>query len=264
MRFFSSDSEEYKKAFETLLNCTTERTFMRRLFTELFASLPRAAKVIDWGAGEGSLTRDLVERFDTVYAVEPHTGMRQSLIRNVPAAKVIPGTIMDAQVGVKADVGVISHVFYHIPDHHWGANTIRAASHLTETGMLIVVLKHPDSGCNAMHEAFGAPRFNIYGLADVFRRRTEFTVKFQCTPGEIITQSLEDTLLIARFMMSDRHPGCYSKMPSEKEFIDFVGTTFWDERKGRGGWSCPQVFVVVRPNRHSQRPRGHRSDSRGP
>ena len=56
------------------------------------------------------------------------------------------------------EVGLISHVFYHIPDHKWGAYTIHAANQLTEDGVLVVTLKNPDSGCNQMLEYFGAPR----------------------------------------------------------------------------------------------------------
>ena len=47
---------------------------------------------LDLAAGTGKLTRLLVERFDTVVAVEPLAGMRTVLTRIAPEADVLPGT----------------------------------------------------------------------------------------------------------------------------------------------------------------------------
>jgi SAM-dependent methyltransferase len=50
------------------------------------------AEVLDLAAGTGKLTRVLVERYRTVFAVEPLDGMRAILERVVPAARSIAGT----------------------------------------------------------------------------------------------------------------------------------------------------------------------------
>ena len=48
--------------------------------------------VLDLAAGTGKLTRLLVERFDSVVAVEPLAGMRGVLEQLVPDAEVLPGS----------------------------------------------------------------------------------------------------------------------------------------------------------------------------
>jgi ubiquinone/menaquinone biosynthesis C-methylase UbiE len=66
--------------------------------------LDRSPAVLDLAAGTGKLTRLLVERFETVTAVEPADGMRAVLEREVPAARALDGTaeaipLADAAVG---------------------------------------------------------------------------------------------------------------------------------------------------------------------
>ena len=51
-----------------------------------------AATVLDLAAGNGRLTRALIERFARVIAVEPHDGMRARLAAGAPAAEVLAGT----------------------------------------------------------------------------------------------------------------------------------------------------------------------------
>ena len=53
--------------------------------------------------------------------------------------------------------------------------------------MLVAVLKHPDTACNAMLEAFGAPRFNLLTLTETLRRRPELRVEWVAAPGPIVT-----------------------------------------------------------------------------
>jgi len=157
-------------------------------------------------------------------------------------------------------VGLISHVFYHVPDHKWGAYTIHAANQLTEDGVLVVTLKNPDSGCNQMLEYFGAPRYNIYdGLARVMRLHTEFDFSFTRVPGSISTTSFDGTLQIARFMLCDRDADAFSHSPTEEELQEYVREQFWDERRHTGGWHYEEVFCFVRRNAvHAKQPEGGR------
>ena len=59
----------------------------------------------------------MVEHFQHVYAVEPHPGMRAVLATRCPRAQLLDGTIMSTVLPTKVEVGLISHVFYHVPDH---------------------------------------------------------------------------------------------------------------------------------------------------
>jgi SAM-dependent methyltransferase len=55
------------------------------------AGLPRAATVLDLGAGTGKLTRLLASAFDRVIAVEPADPMRHLLVRLCPEAEARAG-----------------------------------------------------------------------------------------------------------------------------------------------------------------------------
>ena len=152
---FPWDSAEYAEAFATLGRCSRERVYVRQLLHGIVSAYPGEAHAVDWGAGRGDLTSLLLEHFQQVYAVEPHPGMRAVLTARCPLAQIVDGTLMSTVLPTKVEVGLLSHVFYHVPDHKWGAYTIHAAKQLTENGTLIVTLKNGDSGCNQMLEHFG-------------------------------------------------------------------------------------------------------------
>ncbi|MEW5767306.1 MAG: methyltransferase domain-containing protein [bacterium] len=249
MKRFHWDDAEYAEDFATLLRCYGERVYERQILREIFSVYPAESHAVDWGAGRGDLTSLLVEHFQHVYAVEPHPGMRAVIATRCPLAQVVDGTIMSTVLPTKVEVGLISHVFYHVSDYKWGAYTIHAANQLTENGILIVSLKTVDSGCNQMLEDFGAPCYDLYGgLARVIRLHPEFTFSFLRAPASITTTSFADTLKIARFMLCDRDADAFSRPPTEEEFQAYVRKHFWDERKGRGGWECANMLCCVRRN----------------
>ena len=111
----------------------------RARLRDLMAGYPRGGHAVDWGAGSGDLTALLLEHFENVHAVEPNPEMRTVLARRCPQAHVIPATIMTATPPAPVQLGVISHVFYHIPDHKWGAHVIHAARCLRADGVLLVI-----------------------------------------------------------------------------------------------------------------------------
>jgi hypothetical protein len=191
----------------------------------------------------------MVEHFQHVYAVEPHPGMRTVLATRCPRAQIFDGTLMSAVLPTQVEVGLISHMLYHVPDHKWGAYTMHAAQHLTPHGVLIVTLKTVDAGCNQMLEYFGAPRYDLQrGLRSVMRLHPEFAFVFQHAPASITTTSFAETLQIARFMLCDRDADAFSRPPTEEAFQVYVREHFWDERTGSGGWACATMFCCVRRN----------------
>jgi hypothetical protein len=232
------------------------RVYERQILRGIFSHYPAESRASDCGAGEGDLTSLMLEHFQHVYAVEAHPGMRAVLATRCPRAQVFDGTIISTIPPTRVEVGLISHVFYHVPDHKWGAYTIHAANQLTEDGVLVVTLKDPDSGCNQMLEYFGAPRYNIYdGLARVIRLHTEFDFSFYACARFHSTTSFDDTLKIARFMLCDRDADAFSRSPTEEEFQEYVHVYFWDERRNTGGWHCKVVFWFVRRNAvHAKQP----------
>src|SRR5262245_66138292 len=105
--------------------------------------------------------------------------MRARLVTRCPRAQIVDGTIMSTVLPTNVEVGLISHVLYHVPDYKWGAYTIHAANQLTENGILIVTLKPVESGSNQMLEDFGALCYDLSGgLARVMRIHIEFVFSF--------------------------------------------------------------------------------------
>ncbi len=249
MKRYRWNSPEYAEAFAALMRSYGSREHLYSFLRGLLVHIPADAIAVDWGAGAGDLTRLLLERVRTVYAIEPSPAQRELLAANCPTAHIINGTIMSAEPPGPVGVAVLSHVLYHIPDHEWGAHVIRAANFLAPEGVLFVALKDPDTGCNQMLEEFGAAPFDLFArLARVVRRHKEFDFSFSHSPHAIHTTSFEDTLQIARFMMADRAEEAFSRRPSEAEFQDYVRSHFWDETSKSGGWPLGDVYCVIRRN----------------
>jgi hypothetical protein len=243
------DTPEYANAFAKFLRALEGRPYVNQVLHDLLTRYPREARAIDWGAGGGDLTQLLLERFATVYAVEPNPTLRAALQARCPLAQVFGGTIMSVTPPTPVEVAVISHVYYHIPDHKWGAHTMRAARYLSTEGVLIVALSDPDGGANQMLEHFGAPRFDLNrGLADVIRLHKEFDFNFTRGPAPVRTNSLEDTLTVARFVLCDRDADSFSRLVTEEEFQEYVRAHFWDAASGTGGWQHGVVCCLIRRN----------------
>jgi hypothetical protein len=248
MKLFNSESPEYAAAFQALLRSTDERIYIQRLLTQLLSRFSQDAIAVDWGAGNGALTHELLQSFRTVYAVEPHLDLQKILSEKCPEAVVIPAGILEAGLPVSVDIGIMSHVLYYFPEETWGEICLKAASHLTDHGILIVILKHFVAGENQMFEAFGASRCDLSCSFEMLKRYPEYAVNFISTPGQFKTSTFEDTVNIARFMLGDRPREAYTQLPTEAEFQAYVRRHFWDEAQQQGGWNCPQQFMIVRKN----------------
>ncbi len=243
------DAPEYAEAFTALLRAGGGRERIIDFLRGLVSQYPPESRAVDWGAGQGDLTAVLLEQFRDVYAVEPNGAQRELLNRRCPAAHVVAGTIMSAEAPAPVEVGVISHVFYHVPDHKWGAHVVRAARVLSPGGVLLVALNDPDTEPNLMLGHFGAPAFDLYaGLADTIRRHPEFDFSYHRAPGRVRTASLEELLKVARFVLCDRDEDAFPTPPTEAAFQEYVRSRLWDDRAGVGGWDFHEVYCLVRPN----------------
>ena len=248
MRLLESGAAEYKRAFELSLTLGRGGPDLADRLRRLTAGLPRREVAVDWGAGTGRGTALLCDLFTRVYAVEPSEEMRASLGTTAPSAILLDGDLATAKLPEPVDFGLINHVYYHIPEEDWGPQTLRCAEHLSERGLLCISLKHPNAGCGDMFEHFGAPRFDLYSLVPSFRNQNGYALEFVNTPGCIEITSFEDTLTIARFMLSDRPASAFSRLGSEADLQEYVRSHLWDEATGRGGWNNPKVYALVRRN----------------
>lgn len=247
LRRFRWEDPDYERAFATLLASSGERPHVHAYLRGICRRYPAEALAVDWGAGGGDLTRLLLEHFRHVLAVEPSPVFRARLAADCPGAEVVAGTLGTTVPPRPVDIGIISHVLYHIPDHKWAASVLRAARQLSDDGVLLVLLKDPDSGCNRMLEHFGAARFNLVeGLWPVMAMDGGFNYALDRVPGSFVTHRLEDTLAIARLALCDRDQDAFSRPVSEEDFVDYVRRHFWDETSGRGGWHYDVLICALR------------------
>jgi SAM-dependent methyltransferase len=249
VRRYHWNTPEYADAFDVLLRSTRERAFLHQLLTSTLSRYPPEAHAVDWGAGRGDLTALMLQHFRHVYAVEPSPTMRAELEKRCPEACILAGTILSTSLPTPVEVSVLSHVLYHVPDHKWGAYVLRAASHLSRDGVLLVIQSDPDSEANWMLEHFGAPRFDLYAaLATVIRRHKEYDFTFTRGRGPLRTTSFEETLQVARFVLCDRDEDAFSRPPIEEGFQSYVREHFWDERTATGGWQHDIICCTIRRN----------------
>ena len=249
IELFHWNTDAYARAFETFLKCSQEKLPVYSKLETLFSGYSKKSRAVDWGAGSGNLTALLLEHFKYVSAIEPNAKMCDLISLRCPAAQVITSSMIDVNLSEQFDVGVLNHVLYHVPDNKWGAYIMHAAGFLTEQGILIVTLKNPDSDCNKMLEYFGSSRFDLYArLEQTVRQHKNFDFTFSSVPGGIKTQSFEDTLAVARFMLCDRDADTFSSKPEEKDFQDYVREHFWDDKLSIGGWSYDVIFCMIKRN----------------
>lgn len=103
--------------------------------------LPRAATVLDIGAGTGKLTRLLVSSFEQVVAVEPAEAMRRVLAATCPQARPVAGTAQDIPLSDASVDAVFAGQAFHWFDDERGVAEI--ARVLRPGGTLVLLWNLP-------------------------------------------------------------------------------------------------------------------------
>ena len=252
MDLFDFSSSSYARAFQIFIRCCDEKMVIRAFLAQQIRSLspPITGEdlAIDWGAGTGVLTQELVRHFRRVAAVEPLAEFCAQLRQTCPTADIYEGTILaphfPRDLGL-ARFSVCAHVLYHVADEDWAAHILHAAAFLAMGGQLIVILSHPGSGCQQMIAEFGGRKFDLYALAPVLGMRREFSLHYVPLTSAVRTTTFDDTLALARLMVASRPATQYSNLPTEAEFQAYVRRRLWDEATQTGGWDLPNVALVV-------------------
>lgn len=238
LRRFEWDSEEYSRAFSSLLRCSDERDALVPLLEAQVAEAPASGAAVDWGAGSGDLTRLLARRCPVTFAVEPSLAMRAVLRRRLPGVTLLEGDVRSAAPPAPVDYALLAHVLYHLPDEEWPTLVGRLLDHVRLGGRLSVVMKSGSSGCRDMLERFGARGFDLGArLAPLAAQRGDATVREVELEATIRSPRYEEVEQIARFMMCDRGAEEFASPPQEADFVDYVRENFWDAQRGLGGWS---------------------------
>jgi hypothetical protein len=248
MRFFRQ-AEEYHEPLALLHSRWTGRTSEKNEISSAINCLHSRQSAVDWGAATGTLTRVLEESFDQVFAVEPNPSLATLLRTGRPSTTtVFESTILDTELPSRVDFATLIHVLYHVPVKDWVPTIVHAANLLTDDGVLLVILKSVTTSDNGMIEYFGGKRWDLHSTASELARHPEFSLEYRVMPGIIEPRTLDEAILLARFFMSDPPEHSLTRLPSEKEFIEWVDRNLWRPSQAGTHWRHDPVVLEVSRN----------------
>ncbi|MCC9607204.1 class I SAM-dependent methyltransferase [Blastopirellula sp. JC732] len=205
VRKFLSDTDDYRVAFETFLANTDQKVNARAWMDAEIQKLDDTDVLVDAGAGNGELTKYLVDRFGSVIAIEPNPYLLEQLKVDCPDVLTIADGILGAKVPPQsASLAVCSHVFYYIQPELWQDNLQQIASWLKPGGKAWIILQRPDTDCMKMRDHFGEQTFSLQPLCDQFveSHGEDFDAVMHSIDAFITTKNLKDAYVIAEFMMN--------------------------------------------------------------
>ncbi len=244
-KIYQSHTEEYHQAFQAFLDHTDQKIQAKKWLETCIQKLPFKRTFIDAGAGNGKVTAWFIDLFERTIAAEPNETLRKELETVCPKAEVHGKTILDAPISGPADFVLSSHVFYYIPQELWLQNLNKLASWLGPEGTAAVVLQNRQTDCMKMLRHFLNHSFDLRPLAETFKKnsRGRYSITLETVPAEIKTQTFEDALTIAEFMLNLLP---LTDPPSRPEVEGYIQTRF----AGGGGFrfSCNQDFLKIQKN----------------
>ncbi|MGK5640703.1 class I SAM-dependent methyltransferase [Streptomyces sp. URMC 126] len=161
VRVLEVESAAYRRAFERFLAGTDEKDDIEARLVALVEGLGRRRVFLDVGAGDGRTTARLAPYFERTVAVEPSAAMREALLRACPGATVVAEPVERAEPGVRADLVLLSHVLYYLPEEEWPDVLDRVFDWVAPGGTLVVLLQNPDNACMRMVRHFTGARFDL-------------------------------------------------------------------------------------------------------
>ncbi|RJQ79776.1 methyltransferase domain-containing protein [Pseudonocardiaceae bacterium YIM PH 21723] len=238
----------YRQAFETFVASTDQVRLAKQYLTAVVDQLPHRRIMIDAGAGEGGPTRWLAPSFLRTIALEPDPLRLPGLRTNCPTAEVLPATIDQAYIDVRADLVLCCHVLYHLPRSRWAANVCRMLGWLAPEGELVIVLENPASDNMRMVAELSGVTLDLAELA----AQLDVPCTLETVPSTVHTETLEDAVTIAQFVFGFAP---LNALPDRETLTDYVRRRFADPAGGYT-FTCTQDFLRLR------RPGFHQMDAR--
>ena len=257
-QFYGPEDEQMAEDFRVYLRCARQQPGTDRVFNDVFGGLPRGSTVLRNGAGEGHGVSWFRERGIKLVLAEPHDGLRGVLQRRFgsdPDVTIIADKFQDVQLA-GIDGEEVRHLLYHLPDHQWGPNVLKAARRLSHKphSRLLVTLKCPFTGDQAMLKHFGAEKFDLLGkVLPHLRRHPEFQWTATETNCTIHPQSEADAVSIARFMMCDRGQHGFPGDIDYDTWERYVVAHLWNRPAGEP-WTHNHEHLIVQRNPYRDLP----------
>ena len=244
---YDSQGAAYQEAFRAFLEHTDQKVRAQEWLDRSVAALPSRRCFIDAGAGTGKVTAWYAEQFDRCVAIEPNPHLRTELVVNCPTAEVVPSNILDARPAMKADLILVSHVFYYIPRDEWLRHLEMMSSWLSDTGVLVVALQNQGTDCMRMLRHFLNYGFDLAEAAREFAatQSGRCQIEVETVPARIEAPDLETISTIAAFMLNLDHDRLAhaTRRPTWGDVRRFLA----DNARIDGGFrlSCNQDFLKV-------------------
>lgn len=240
-----TDEGAYLEALNRFLAGTDEKAVTHDYLRGVLERLPARRVLLDVGAADGTTTQRLLPYFEHTVCIEPSAPMRRALARACPQAEVIAEPVLEARVGVEADLALLSHVLYYVPRGQWTATVARIMEWVAPSGVLLVLLQDPDNPCMRMVRHFTGQRFDLKELADELAMLPPGLVGeigLDVVPARYRSRDLNDTVTVAGFHLSV--PGVVTP-PAREAVTAYVQRHFRDD----DGYTLPHDQHVLRIER---------------
>lgn len=130
-----------ENSFEKFLSYTNEKEI---LGAAVQAELkPSYKKLLDVGAGNGDLTRHIIDSFQRVVLLEPAEVLYKQLQTRFPQAQIVNATLEDFSLTENFDFILASHVFIYIS--HIDQAITKLFSNLNQEGKIVIIMLDNES-----------------------------------------------------------------------------------------------------------------------
>ncbi|MET9514836.1 methyltransferase domain-containing protein [Streptomyces sp. NPDC002994] len=235
VRVLDVSSAAYRRAFELFLAGTDEKAVTHARLADLVAGLERRRVFLDVGAGAGETTAHLGQHFERTVAVEPSASMRERLLQACPDAVVVARPIESADgadgadLKGKADLALLSHVLYYLPEEAWLPTLRRVLGWVAPGGTLLVMLQSPGNACMRMVEHFTGTRFDLRPIARQLRGQEPEQVSgwsIETLDVRYRTRRFAEAMDVAEFMVNVPVLPTLDPLPARADLVAYVEKHF--------------------------------------
>ncbi|MBM4271860.1 MAG: class I SAM-dependent methyltransferase [Deltaproteobacteria bacterium] len=200
------EDAEFQRQLNLFVRSSTEKGIELVKIGESIAALPRRRSFLDIGAGGGDLTIPVSQSFDETTIVEPNEKQAHFFRRRCPHFKIYDDYWEKVDLAAKRfDFILCSHVLYYIPEGRWVETIEKMHAHLEPGGRIAIVLQSPLGEVARFFNQFTRYDVNILELwGDLIRKYGDEAIEVRYFMNEIWTDSLDDMVTIALFLLIDR------------------------------------------------------------
>lgn len=242
LRRFDSDGEAFEEAFRLFLAHTDQKSVAKKWLGNFADNLSRRRVFIDLGAGDGTLTSFLRDRFVRTIATEPNPKLSAKL-KALGGIEVLEAKLNAIDELPRADLILCSHVFYLLDPSTWLATIEKLAGWVEEGGALIIINQRKDTDCRKMVAHFYGVSRDLSEIFDKVKRLGElgYRVGVETIPAFIHAPDLSTAYRIAEFVLNGSQPGPGPLVSAVEQYLkeNFLDAT------GTFRFSCHQECLIV-------------------